>query len=257
MSTDNPEASSQQPTTPAVNPGESPPVAGNQPAPPAAKPEPDDSIKLSKAAFEERLQRQSSSTLKKLFGTDDVDTILQQKKEYDELKAKSDEQRRQSLSEVERAKEDAARLLAEKSKLESQLLREKQTRIVQTEAQRLTGVMAEAGVNPKYSRHVLRDMGEDLLKTKTKAQIATMTDKDLKEYFKSYVKRNPAFANAGAPPPASPSEPASNGKPGGAAKPTPPQSGNSPQKTAKLGQPNSMTDNEWREYKRSNGLNFL
>lgn len=260
----------QNPATPPVvtPPAPEPVTPGAQAQEPAKKPEgeapkakAEPNIQLSPKDLTERLQRATSSQLKKLFGTDDVNEILAIKKEHDELKAKSEEARRLQLTENEKLKEDLAKAQKEAEAFRKKYDGERRSTVIAKEQTKIQSIFNEH-LQPDVFKYVARDLAEDLITVRklTPKQITALTEKDLRKWLSSYLKNKPLFAKVGSvSPDAKNKQPATNGgQPTPAPVPAPATAAKTAtDKTPRPGKPNSMSDKEYREYKKANGLNYL
>lgn len=210
-------------------------------------PEDAELIQLSQRALKARLQRHTQRELKERFGHTDIEKIEKELKELSALRAEKEEARKaqltkeQRLAEEKKQAEDRAKAAEEKAqKLEDE-------RDVNTVSDRFSKI-GQKHMAPKFfEKKTLRDgiFGElaTYLHDKTGGQAVRITDKLVDDFFRDYVKENPEFGlkaepvvevpvNAGGRAPASPPGQAN---PAGAGAQT---------KTARPGQPNSMTREE-------------
>jgi hypothetical protein len=251
-----------QPTTPTATPDLTPapqapaPVGGAAPAaPPAAEPPkaltlPDGTdpseeatYQLSGADFKRRLARYTSKQLRDQFGTDNPDEIKAKLAEYEQLKAKQEEQRRASMDETTRLQEDLAREKAARQAAE-QARAQLETRIEVSRETRRIKAIASKHVDPSMMEFALPKLAAHLKANYSRAEINRLKDGDIERFFADLAKKNPRFAKAGQPRPATPPPPrvpVTNGRPAGAA-PRPPAGGPAP-KSAAPG-PNQMSRDE-------------
>ena len=213
------------------------------------------SVTMPFSAFQRRLTRAANqatrSALKDIFGTDDASQIKKMVKQGKEAQASLDKTRREQMTEVEKLKEDNERLRAraeEEGKLstyEEDQLAEKGEKVVAGIAGKfISGDYVEDAV-ASYQRHLAKLSNDEL---------GQLDAKDIEEWFKEYASRKPALARKPGER-RKVQEPASNG-PDPAKKPEPAKPGSNTSKTPRPNQQNSMTKQEWEEYKRQRGLNF-
>lgn len=288
-----PEPTQTQPTQPPQPPTEQPPQPPQQPAKPpveAVQKKPvvnrgdvekllpqnqrdvvqnmDDNgtISLPYGSFIERVNRAGKSELKKLFGTDDVKSILAMKTEYENLKKEKEAAEEARMSEIERERKKAAQALQAQKEWEQKYNKLEQKATANEVSGMLKGIAAKH-VDMRYIRHILRDLAEDLTKNYTSKQISQFSERHIEQWFKKYVQNNPAYA-------AQPVQPTNNQQPkkpattvkkpitnGPANKGPTPQSQQQPTqvngKDVRPGKSNSMTAEEFRAYKASLGITVL
>ncbi len=228
-----PAASNTNPTTP-------PPGAG------VADSEAKRVVKLSKNEFAQKVNQATSAQLKKIFGTDDPKQIINMKREYDAIKQKTEEERRAAMTAQEKLADDYRRSEADKEKYKSLLDRERMGRAAERQENEIKRIF-NGKVDDRYQRHVMRDMAQEFLKKKTPKQLSMTTNADIEKWLTEYLRKHPAFRASRS------AGPARSGTPSGGR--TPPKVA-AQGKTLKLGQPNSMTDKEYQEYKKKNNLDF-
>lgn len=207
--------------------------------------------KVTGADFKRRLERGNAAFLRKKFGTDNPDDIAAKLQKLSEVEAREEEARRSSLAESERLKEDLARETEARKKSDAKVAELRSKVVVSAETQRLAR-LAGKHIDPAMTKYAVMELAEHLNRTMTPKQIDKLGDKDLEGFFAKLVKQNPRFARARgatlATPPAAPRVPASNtAQPGASKGAAPPPAGQATVKTAKPGQPNSMTKDELRK----------
>ncbi len=203
---------------------------------------------LREEEFKERLDRSNRSQLRDLFGTDDKDAILAKWKKADALEAAAEEQRRATLSNEQKLQEDLAKEKARADKAQAESRQLRQAHVVSKEKARVAS-MASKYIDPAMIKYAGLEFAAHLRKNFTPKQINRLTDKDVEKYFADLAKSQPKFAK---PKPAGAS-PQRVGLTNGASNPgtpspTPVNGGGSQQKTAKPGQPNSMTKAEIKKF---------
>ncbi len=204
-------------------------------------------LKLTPAALTKRLDRYSKKQLSEHFGTDDVEKIKSDLAELATARQEREEARRAALSKEEKLKEDLER---EKKRAEKAEADHKRVLDAQafSEYDRSAEVVLAKHVDPelvdvaviKLKKHVLGLDDDELLEP----------EKVFEQWAKDWTKKNPKYARASeAPPP--PKKPLTTG-----ADPHRPEKAkvDLAQKTARPGQPNSMTRAEYAAYKRQHGL---
>jgi hypothetical protein len=211
-------------------------------------------VKIPATAFKKRLNRYTKAQLKEAFGTDNVEDIKLRLDEHGKLKAKADEDHKKTLAteerlQLERDNEKKLRIAAE-SKAEA-LAEEREYR------------EADHSVNETASRHVdakftdfaaykfgcyVRELDDD--------EADAIKPKDVASWFKQFAADHPEYA-IGAKPAAAADDkpkvkkPMEHGAGGGVAPPPAPASGG---KTPRPGQPNSMSAEEYRQWKKDQGI---
>lgn len=238
------------PTTPAVTPAtQTPPVVQSAATkPPSAlgdddQPGEGDVYTIKGDALKKRLERASRSELKKLFGTDDHEQIKTQIEEYKQLKNQSEEQRRAQLSESEKLKEDAAKLVAERDQWRTKYQRMEESREYAKTHKQVRAVAAKH-IDPRMLPYAELEFASFLRKTMDAKTMNRLQEKDINAFFAKLAQKNPRLAKPKQPVQDKPRVPISNG-----ANPNvkPPTKVNAPTtKTAKPGQPNSYTKAELR-----------
>ncbi len=214
------------------------------------------SVSMPFSAFQKRLTRAATqatkSALKDIFGTDDASQIKKLVKQGKEAQAQLDKARREQMSEAEKLKEDVDKWRARAETAEKQLTSYEEDKLAEK------GEQVVAGLASKY---VSGDFVEDAvavyqrhLSKKSDDEIDALDSKAIEDWFKDYAARKPAVARK-------PGErrkvaEAANNGPDPSKKPEPGKAGAASSKTPKPNQPNSMTRQEWEEYKRQRGLNF-
>jgi hypothetical protein len=217
-------------------------------------------LKLTPGALNKRLDRFSRAQLREHFGTDDVSKIKESLAEYQELKAKQEEERRAQLTKEQKLEEDLQKEKAEKLKAQAQA-KKAEDQIVYAEYDRVASSVIEQYFDPEVAEFAM---------TKLRAHVKDLDDDDVpqdakgaKKFFddwaKKYVEKNPRYAK-----PATESEeekPAEKEKPKVGIQTAarhlepPKQAGlNLANKTARPGQPNSMSKAEFAARKRQLGL---
>jgi hypothetical protein len=258
------------PAAPAVVPAVAPAIASPAPIPaehiPTRKligeddelPEGADEFVVKSSAFKRRIDRAHKKQLKEEFGTDDPTEIKTKLQELESFKAKQEEQRLAQLSETDRMREELDRYKqeAERYKLEASTVKE--TYEVREQDREIVG-NAEKFFQPKYMNFVTFELSQHL-QSVSEAALGDDPMKYINGWMKDFAEKNPAMAQQ-APQPAPAAEPQvvvqkvvalNNG-----AQVTPPdRTQHLENKTATPNQPNSMSDSEWRDYKRKNGWNF-
>lgn len=223
----------------------------------------DKMLSLKQSAFKERIDRATSATLKKLFGTDDQAALIKLSEEHKAAKEIQEKQRREQLTREQQLEEDVKKHKAEARASKKRVEELEQQAAVEQEARHVQGLIQKHGVAPKFTKAAFRDFEEFL----ESFEGDDIEDAEIVEWIGNYLKEFPEHAssapenggalppnpNTGAPPPQRRRVAAANGhNVEQLHKPLP--SGNASTKTAAPGRPNSMTQEEYREYKRSRGI---
>lgn len=213
-------------------------------------------INIPVKAFESRLRRASKRALEEAFGTTDVASIKKKLARAAELESKQEEATRAQMSELERLRAD---LKAKDEKL-TEASTQLETIRSEREFERTDSVVmttATKYVDPKYAGVAAIQFGQYVRDELDDKEAKAMTTKDMAAWFEEYAKENPALAvkapKAPKEEPAARREPLNNGAPERKPSPRPDAQGS---KTAKLGQANSMTSEEWAAYKKQHGISY-
>lgn len=219
-----------------------------------------ETFQLTKKAFNARMDRATKAQLRDVasdLGIDVVslkegsairDAIKARFAKLKDLEDKEEERRRKELSEIERHKEDAAREKMRADAAEQRWQAEQMERAherydttFEKVARDLVGEEYQDYAVQRFARHLLNEVGEKKL-----AEMTTLSDKTVREWLKEFVEKHPKFAkDSGEEKPQVPvkTAPLDNG-----ATPKKPDnqqaSGHGTGKTARPGQPNSMTKAE-------------
>lgn len=207
-------------------------------------------IQIPATAFKKRLNRYSKNQLREAFGTDDIADLKARLDEHGNLKAKSEKERLATLAKEERlseelAKERNARTLAETKA--AKLVEDREYQAADTEVRST----AEQYIKPgKMAKLAVYEFGE-YVRELDDDEADALKPKDVKAWFEKYAKENPELALGSKPEKKTERKPISHGAGDQESPPPMPISGG---KTARPGQPNSMTDEEYRAYKASLGI---
>lgn len=263
-----------QPASPGPSRGTagSPAEAAASPAP-AEPEEPDEGpprpdknglITLSKEAFMKRVRKESKRDLKAMFGTSDIPALQAQKKQYDAIVSKAEEERRKELSEREKLAEDLRNAISAKETAERRAKRA----IGKVEVQKMERLIAREArehVAPAKLDHAM-DLFQAYARRLSARALAKLHGNE-GAWFAEFVRKNPEYAPGAAPARGESSperhetrerEPANNGVlPPNDRKP-PPKDRTLPShlagKTPRPNLPNSMTSAELREYASHMGI---
>lgn len=214
--------------------------------------------------FRARMSRASSAKLKEVHGTDDVEIIKGNEKKRLDLEAAAEQRRLADLSEIERQKE-LTRIANERATAAEERTLEVEDRQMVAQADAEVKVVAGEYIDPKFWRHVRQDLSSHLAAKFTVDQLDAMDEaaqeKEARSFFTDYVKENPEYAKKGGqttnePPPRVPLVTGgANPADGANVKPAPLiTTGKYKGKTAAPGHPNSMTDAEFKGWKKEQGL---
>lgn len=212
-----------QPAKPADKPADKPAAT-----PPAAKPQTPRVFSFTKDKLDERLEQAKRAKLRDLFGTDDEGAIRERLANFAKLEKESEDRRLASLSEVERAKEEAKQALARAERAERDAASERerreidQTRVVVERA-------ASKHVNPRYVPEASLAYARHLSKLSPQ-QLSGWKAEDADDWFAKYAQDHREIAASARPPRVEKTQ-------AGAATPpaTPPKSQTQPAKTFKPG----------------------
>ncbi len=208
------------------------------------------------AAFQRRLKHAASSAakgmLKDLFGTDNASEIKKLVKQGEEAQQTLDKSRRQQMSEVEKLKEDNAKLRERAERAESERAAYEEDQLASKGEQHVVRI-ASKYIADDYVEDAVAVFQRKLAKM-SDDDIDELTEDDVEEHFKDYAAKKAAMARAKGDR-RRVKEPANNG-PDPNKKPEASNKAGASTKTPRPNQPNSMTKREWEDYKRSRGLNF-
>ena len=213
---------------------------------------PDDKgvVTLPLEAFKSRIKRATSAELRKLFGTADVAEITAMKKELDDHRASKEEARKKNLDEIARVKEEAAQERAARKAAEARADDLEQSQLASNEDVKIRAI-SDKYVSPKYYRVASRELRDWLLEEHGD-EIEDVTYSQIEKWFKTYASENPEIGIVAEAEPKE--EPINNGAKD--SRPEVPTSGKGSGKTAAPGQPNSMSKQEFTQYKRERGWTF-
>jgi len=264
-------------TAPGGTPPGAPPAGGTPPAPGGATPSPANAkppaatppgetsekpgegegkpatVSMPSAELKDRLSRErqagQSAVLKKL-GVESEDDLAAKLKRLAEIEAQDEEKRRAALAESDRLKEDLAKEKQRADEAVAKLQRTKESQVIRNEAARVAR-LGSKHVDPSMLKYAVPEFGTHLASL-TNAEIKALDDKGIEKWFADFAKRNPKFARpkTNGPtnqPPATKRVPATNTATPGASRGAAPPAGGAPQKTAKPGQPNTMSGSELRK----------
>lgn len=226
---------------PVTTPKEVAPVtpATTQPSPGVAQ----DNITLTSEQFKERLQRSNAKFLRDKFGTDNIDELAQQFEEAKKLKEADDRRRREALTTQQRLEEDLAKERSARAAAEQRIQALKQQEDVNRERRRVQ-YLAGKYVDPASVEYAMIKWAKEAQNLPRK-QLARTTDGDLEKWFKDFARSNPKHAKpqVARPQPVQAKTGPTNG-PGPAQRPNTAKTVSPQVKTARPGQPNTMTKAE-------------
>jgi hypothetical protein len=208
------------------------------------------SYQVKGAEFKKIFERRTKAELRKQFGTDDPEEIKTKLAEYEQLKAQSEEMRRAQMSESEKIKEDLAKERSAREKAEQKFQQLNDRQQVARETLRVRGIAAKH-VDSRMVRYAEMEFASFLRKKYSPKEINKLKDGDIDKFFKAFVTKNPKFSRQQTVAAPTPKVGMTNGtisqQRAAATSQAKPQ-----QKTAKPGQPNTMT----REELRANGYEY-
>jgi hypothetical protein len=224
-------------------------------------------FKITPRALSSRVARGAEKKLKEM-GLQSWEEIDAMKEKIAAYEAQQEEARLSQLSEVEREKELRAKTEARLAELQNEVTTERENRMMDREEQRVTS-WVDQYIDPKFKKYAMSDV-LDAINAASESEIAD-PDAFLKGYLEKYIaEEQPGFARgaamqrapeqvtpqaAPAPAPVAPrAVPMTNGLQ--LTKPLPNAQQTLAGKTAKPGQPNSMSPAELMAYKKANGLTY-
>jgi hypothetical protein len=224
-----------------------------------------DLLQLSRSAFKSRLERFSKKELRAHFGSDNIDEIKGKLAKFSEYETKAEEERRKTLSEQDRLKEDIDKATKRAEAAEQRAQQLEETHQFEQEETKMSR-LAERFIDPDYIDAELSAFAKHLRKTYTKEQAEKLTEKDFEEYWTKRVEAKPKLAKDyeekikkaagdGKTPETPPKPPLTNGaapnKPGSAA-----PSGGAQPKTYSPSGPNAMSTAEARQKAGAEGYRW-
>jgi hypothetical protein len=157
-------------------------------------PEDADLLELSKSSLKSRLNRHTTSELKKRFGTDDVDKIKKDLDELATLRKEKDDKRKAELSELDREKEEHAKTKSRAEAAEARARESYELREFDKEDRRVTKI-ATAHVDPDHVDYEMAKFARYLRKTYTDKELLKLEGAAFKkvadDYFTQRVKDKP------------------------------------------------------------------
>jgi hypothetical protein len=204
-------------------------------------------VTLPKRELEKRIGRAKQSALKEVFGEEiDTDAAKTRAAKAKELEAQQEQQRQAQLTNEQRLQEELAREKARADEATTKLKAKQRQDVMNRETQRIAG-LANKHIDPSMTELVLPKFKQHL-KTLTRQQVNAMDDKQIEKWFRDFASKNPKLARAAAPAPKpTPKVPVTNGVRGNRPGQMPSGQGAAAEKTARPGQPNSMTKAEIRQ----------
>lgn len=223
-----------------------------------ADPEADDKgiISLPKKAFMKKVSSMTNKELKRIFGTTDVDQIVEERKELEELRkskserdSKDEETRRKTLKEEERLKEDNAKLAKANEELKTALSAKDEEVVVDRQQSYLSAVATKV-VDEESIDYALSKFRKHIQGMSNHA-VEQMSEKDVRGWFDEWAKEHPRHARAASE---EKKEPKKVGLTTAKKPESKPLDGKSGQPTQK--RPMEMSKNELAAYKRERGLSY-
>jgi len=247
-----------------------------------------DAFEISKTSFKKRLERYSRTQLKQLFGTDNPEEIMAWKTQNEAFVRQQEEYRLSQLSESERYKVQFEKAANDAARWKQQYETLQESHTIREQDRQMTSV-AQKYVHPKLMNALMMEFATHLqgVDERDIGEPQTYADK----WFAKYIEENPEFGvpqapgQVGAPSPAAQAAlqaaglgvqaqsvnlnagvpamtprqvqvPISNGATPNGRPANAVPAGSLTQKTLAPGQPNSMSDDEVRRWKRENGYTF-
>lgn len=218
-------------------------------------PEDDELVQLSPKALKSRLARASKTQLKEAFGTDDLEEIKTKLAKADEYTAKQEEDRKKTLTKEQKLKEERDAAIKEASDYKTKFETAQVERVVEKQDMRMARV-AEKYLDPEYIETEFPRLAAALLKAAEEGDKKLLKNEDtwIDNWFKERVAEKPKlgkdFGTSAADGGESKVEKTvmlTNGADGARPNGAPRQGNSGGAKTAKPGQPNSMSDKEIRD----------
>lgn len=221
-------------------------------------------IELSPHALKSRLDRFTKKQLRDSFGTDDVNSIRSKLQQHQLWEKEREEKRIAELTESQRLQEQLQAANRERDEAIARAEQIQTEQIVSEQDHHVTGIVGKH-INPRYLKHELKNLAE-YISGLSDAELAD-PDSVVEAWCATAIKEDPAIAiqtngaslvanGASQGPPLSPQgQPFTNGANTQRPQHVNPQGIVAP-KTFAPNQPGSMSDAEWRAYKRANSWNF-
>lgn len=207
-------------------------------------------VKLPISSFTRRIDRATKKTLRELFGTDNRADILTMKKELDTHRTEKEEERRKSLAEIERIKEDMTKERAAREAAETHALEIENEYLADRQDIAFQEVASEY-IQERYYKHAALELRDYLLERHEHNGYKNVTNKEIAAFFAKYAEENAEVATA----PAEPQQ--RRAVTNGSTSPRPAPSANpATTKDPRPGRPNSMSSAEFQAYLRSRGISY-
>lgn len=210
-------------------------------------PEDTELYQMSKKALESRLARHTKRQLRERFGTDDLEAIAKDLKDVKVLREEKEERRKEQLTKEQRLEEERQSAIKERDEANARAQKLEDERDVSDVGGRYAA-LAEDFIAPKFlkkpaAREMLFKELAEHLHTKTSGDATKVTPAMVKDFWKDYAKENPEYS---VKPPEVVNVPVNTGarSPGPADGKTAAGADGTAGKTARPGQPNSMTREE-------------
>jgi hypothetical protein len=238
-----------------------------QPPKPSGESDAEAEIRLSRQAFNERIgraktsaqreaQQQHQAFLQEQFGTTNADEIKAIVAAHKAAADDAEKRRIAEMSALEQAQSELERERAARADWESKY-QEATTAMLYEKQNAIVNGIATKHVEPRYLKFARRELAEHLREIGPDAAKA-YSEKELDRFFaKTLLKEFPEWAISKPTPPAPKKLPITNGPSPNRDKPSPNGGGNGATgKTARPGQPNSMTAAEVRDHARKLGFSY-
>lgn len=201
----------------------------------------DGNVSLPWKSLQSRINRASKAALKSVFGTDDREAIKQSKAEYEKLLAEREKAHREQMTALEREKSDREKAERRAVKAEKALEAQESAQVI-AEANREVTKIAEKFFVDDYSDYATTRFRMHL-KSLDDDEVEKLTQKDVETWFGEFASKHPAMSKKAKPKEVE--KPAITN--GVDAKNRSSAKSVSEDKTARPGQPNSMSKEEIRK----------
>lgn len=151
-------------------------------------------IQMSPKAFKKRLNRLTTKELKAKFGTDDVDAILEERKELVTLRSEKVAREREAMTELERERTLRQEAEAKATASDARARSEAETRVYEREDSKMTRLagkyidedFVDAELD-RFAKHLRETHGRSGVKKLTEKQVVS----EAKDFFADRVKTKP------------------------------------------------------------------
>lgn len=216
----------------------------------------DEVLTFKSSELKKRIDRAVTTAQKKALkdelGVEDFKEVKSKLAKLQKMEEGAEEERKAKLTEQERMREELKKAKEDKAKAEARAKAVEEARAVDEQTAKVKE-LSDRHVKPKYFRLAEEAFIDHARENWTDAHLKNVKPSDIEGFFKKFADENPEIALVAQVTESVQTTPIRNGTTGGN-KPSP--ANLSGPKTAKPNQANSMTDAEYREYKRTHGISY-